>query len=332
MTASCRSPAKASALSSCSPPANARPIIASTAAHGSDRAQRQDCVERDLTCPWEEGRQPKNSTIGGAAALGRCKGHKPEEYEGVAAFIDFLATAGTQLWWHKVTGYVPLTNKAYELAKARAITRRARRARSPFCSSTAARRRRTRSASISATSRRRCSRSARRSKPLFTGKKTPQQAMDDAVEARQRDPAPVREAERRQVLTLANGGGASAPAPIDAVRRTLWRGRWLAHEPGLKQRSFRGARVCRRCCCFRSSLILLFFFFIPSMRALAQSFLLADPFGNTRPFRLVRQLHAPCSTARAIGTRSGSRIWFTLGAERGDDRDRRRFSPSPPTA
>ena len=23
-----------------------------------------------------------------------------------------------QLWWHKVTGYVPITNKAYQLAKA----------------------------------------------------------------------------------------------------------------------------------------------------------------------------------------------------------------------
>ena len=32
---------------------------------------------------------------------------------------------------------------------------------------------------------------------MFAGKKTPQQAMDDAVQARQRDPAPVREAEHR---------------------------------------------------------------------------------------------------------------------------------------
>ena len=46
------------------------------------------------------------------------KGHKPAEYDAAAAFLNFLAQTDTQVWWHKVTGYVPLTNKAYEATKA----------------------------------------------------------------------------------------------------------------------------------------------------------------------------------------------------------------------
>jgi sn-glycerol 3-phosphate transport system substrate-binding protein len=45
------------------------------------------------------------------------KGQKPEEYDGVADFLAFVASPDLQLWWSKVTGYVPITNKAYEAAK-----------------------------------------------------------------------------------------------------------------------------------------------------------------------------------------------------------------------
>ncbi len=90
-------------------------FVASTAAHGS--------VERNAKIAWsatylphEEGLQPRNSTIGGAT-LWVLKGHKSEEYDGVAAFMNFLASAELQVWWHKVTGYVPLTGAAYQLAK-----------------------------------------------------------------------------------------------------------------------------------------------------------------------------------------------------------------------
>jgi sn-glycerol 3-phosphate transport system substrate-binding protein len=90
-------------------------FVASTAAHGS--------VERNAKIAWsatflphEEGIQPRNSTIGGAT-LWVLKGHKSEEYDGVAAFMAFLASPELQVWWHKVTGYVPLTNAAYQLAK-----------------------------------------------------------------------------------------------------------------------------------------------------------------------------------------------------------------------
>lgn len=90
-------------------------IMASTAAHGS--VERNAQIAWSATyLPWEEGRSPKNSTIGGAS-LWVMQGHKPDEYAGVAAFMNFLSQPEFGLWWHKVTGYVPLTNKTYALAK-----------------------------------------------------------------------------------------------------------------------------------------------------------------------------------------------------------------------
>lgn len=90
-------------------------FFASTAAHGSiERGAKIDWSATYL--PWEQGKTPRNSTIGGAA-LWVLKGGKPAEYEGAAAFLDFLAKPETQVWWHKVTGYVPLTDKAYQIAK-----------------------------------------------------------------------------------------------------------------------------------------------------------------------------------------------------------------------
>ena len=90
-------------------------FFASTAAHSGIEANAK--IDWSATyLPWEEGKTPKNSTIGGAA-LWVLKGSKPAEYEAVAAFLDFLAKAETQVWWHKATGYVPLTDKAYQIAK-----------------------------------------------------------------------------------------------------------------------------------------------------------------------------------------------------------------------
>ncbi|NML44806.1 extracellular solute-binding protein [Ramlibacter sp. G-1-2-2] len=89
--------------------------FASTAAHsGIERNARIDWSATYL--PWEQGKTPKNSTIGGAA-LWVLKGGKPAEYDGAAAFLAYLAKPETQVWWHKVTGYVPLTDKAYQMAK-----------------------------------------------------------------------------------------------------------------------------------------------------------------------------------------------------------------------
>jgi sn-glycerol 3-phosphate transport system substrate-binding protein len=58
----------------------------------------------------------QNSIIGGAT-LWVLEGHESEEYKAVAKFMTYLSSAEVQAWWHQETGYVPITNAAYELSK-----------------------------------------------------------------------------------------------------------------------------------------------------------------------------------------------------------------------
>jgi sn-glycerol 3-phosphate transport system substrate-binding protein len=60
--------------------------------------------------------KPQNSIIGGAS-LWVLNGHSKEEYKGVAVFLKFLATNAMQEYWHKQTGYFPITIDAYESLK-----------------------------------------------------------------------------------------------------------------------------------------------------------------------------------------------------------------------
>lgn len=62
--------------------------------------------------------KPQNSIIGGAS-LWVLKGHKEKEYKGVAAFLKFLSTNEMQEYWHKETGYFPITLTAYNDLKAK---------------------------------------------------------------------------------------------------------------------------------------------------------------------------------------------------------------------
>ncbi|WP_339857961.1 extracellular solute-binding protein [Thalassospira alkalitolerans] len=62
------------------------------------------------------GDAPKSTFIGGAA-LFAFSGHSAEQDAGVAEFFQFLTKPETQYYWHKETGYVPITNAAYDLAK-----------------------------------------------------------------------------------------------------------------------------------------------------------------------------------------------------------------------
>jgi len=62
------------------------------------------------------GDAPKSTFIGGAA-LFAFSGHDAAQDAGVAEFFKFLTKPETQYYWHKETGYVPITNAAYELAK-----------------------------------------------------------------------------------------------------------------------------------------------------------------------------------------------------------------------
>jgi len=59
---------------------------------------------------------PQNSIIGGAS-LWVMAGGKPAEYKGVAKFFTFLSSPEIQAEWHQKTGYVPITKAAYELSK-----------------------------------------------------------------------------------------------------------------------------------------------------------------------------------------------------------------------
>jgi sn-glycerol 3-phosphate transport system substrate-binding protein len=59
---------------------------------------------------------PQNTIIGGSS-LWAMAGSSDAEYKGVAAFFRFLSLPMVQAYWHANTGYVPITNGAYELMK-----------------------------------------------------------------------------------------------------------------------------------------------------------------------------------------------------------------------
>ena len=60
--------------------------------------------------------EPKGTFIGGAA-LFAMSGHSDEEYKAIADFFGYMTASENQVFWHKETGYVPITSEAYEVAK-----------------------------------------------------------------------------------------------------------------------------------------------------------------------------------------------------------------------
>ena len=65
---------------------------------------------------WEEVGSPKNTIIGGAS-LWVMEGQTDEEYEGVAAFLNYLSSPEVQAKWHQDTGYLPITAAAGDLTR-----------------------------------------------------------------------------------------------------------------------------------------------------------------------------------------------------------------------
>jgi len=59
---------------------------------------------------------PQNSIIGGAS-LWVFNGKSKAEYKAVADFFSFISQPEMQAYWHKETGYLPITNAAYQLTK-----------------------------------------------------------------------------------------------------------------------------------------------------------------------------------------------------------------------
>lgn len=66
---------------------------------------------------WESiTKEPKGTFIGGAALFAMA-GHEDDEYKAVADFFGYVTSSANQVFWHKETGYVPITEAAYADAK-----------------------------------------------------------------------------------------------------------------------------------------------------------------------------------------------------------------------
>ena len=59
---------------------------------------------------------PQNTIIGGAT-LWVLEGRPTEEYKGVAKFFTYLSSPEVQADWHQSTGYLPITQAAYDLSR-----------------------------------------------------------------------------------------------------------------------------------------------------------------------------------------------------------------------
>ncbi|MDB4224501.1 extracellular solute-binding protein [Granulosicoccus sp.] len=66
---------------------------------------------------WESITKEPTGTFIGGAALFAMSGHEDGEYDAVADFFGFMTDSENQVFWHKETGYVPITNAAYDAAK-----------------------------------------------------------------------------------------------------------------------------------------------------------------------------------------------------------------------
>ncbi len=67
---------------------------------------------------WEEITPDGYQSFIGGASLFAMAGKDAAENKATAKFFEFLTSEEIQYFWHKDTGYVPITNAAYDLAKA----------------------------------------------------------------------------------------------------------------------------------------------------------------------------------------------------------------------
>lgn len=66
---------------------------------------------------WKSVVSEGQRTFIGGAALFAMSGKTDAEYKATAQFFEYLTKPETQYFWHRETGYVPITEAAYELAK-----------------------------------------------------------------------------------------------------------------------------------------------------------------------------------------------------------------------
>jgi sn-glycerol 3-phosphate transport system substrate-binding protein len=67
--------------------------------------------------PHYEGTEPQNSIIGGAT-LWVLQGRDEAEYRGAADFFSYLSSPEVQADWHQFSGYLPITQAAFDLTEA----------------------------------------------------------------------------------------------------------------------------------------------------------------------------------------------------------------------
>jgi sn-glycerol 3-phosphate transport system substrate-binding protein len=94
-------------------------LTASSAAYAAVAAGTKDRFEFGIgTLPyWPDVPGAPQNTIIGGASLWVLSGHKPAEYRGVAKFFTYLSSPEVQAASHQRTGYLPITQAAYELTK-----------------------------------------------------------------------------------------------------------------------------------------------------------------------------------------------------------------------
>jgi len=66
---------------------------------------------------WEAVTTEPTQTFIGGASLFAMSGKSDEENAATAAFFNYLTSADVQYMWHRETGYVPVTEAAYEMAQ-----------------------------------------------------------------------------------------------------------------------------------------------------------------------------------------------------------------------
>jgi sn-glycerol 3-phosphate transport system substrate-binding protein len=92
-------------------------LTSSTGAQANIRRQAKFKWSVHFLPYWEDVKgAPQNSIIGGAS-LWVMGGKTPNVYKGVAEFFNFLSKSENQMDWHVSTGYLPITMAAYEMTK-----------------------------------------------------------------------------------------------------------------------------------------------------------------------------------------------------------------------
>ena len=92
-------------------------LTSSSAAYGTiARTAKFDFAVSQLPYYPDWKGAPQNSIIGGAS-LWVMAGKKAPEYKGVAKFFSFLSQPQIQADWYQPTGYLPITQAAYQLGK-----------------------------------------------------------------------------------------------------------------------------------------------------------------------------------------------------------------------